>query len=60
MIDVPHRPNVHVRLRALEFLLSHTIPSPSIKSFIDLPWQREPSMGLEPMTPFLPRTCSTG
>jgi hypothetical protein len=28
VVNVPHRPHVHVRLRPLKFLLRHKMPSP--------------------------------
>ncbi len=47
MIHVTNRPNIHVRLASIEFLLGHCLSG------------LEPTTGIEPVTPSLPRKCST-
>ena len=67
MIYVPYRPYVHVRLRPLKYLFSHACFILLSESSVPPQGKHqsgyrklEPTMGFEPMTPFLPRTCSTG
>ena len=54
VVDMPDGADVYVRFRAVKFLFSHGILYlPLLNSSV------EPTIGFEPMTPFLPRTCST-
>src|SRR5262249_13245832 len=55
VIHVPNRPNVHVRLAAIELLLSHLSLYLVKKSRLSL----EPTTRIELVTSSLPRTCST-
>jgi hypothetical protein len=55
---VSDRPNIHVRLGALEFLFSHD--KRLLGTLKTTGWLRlEPTTGLEPVTSSLPRKCST-
>src|SRR5207249_8744286 len=51
MVDVADGPDVDVRLRPLELLLGHL--------YLRIPYGVEPTTGIEPVTPSLPRTCAT-